>query len=447
MESPVKPADIEKQSLVLGFIPLSDCAPLVIALEKGFFARHGLHVHLSKETSWSNIRDKLAFGILDGAQTLATLPITSTLGIGPILKPTVTALSLDLNGNAITVSESLYQEMLRGDTNAMQETPITARALKVVVENRQAGQRKLRFAVVFPTSTHAYELRYWMASAGINPELDIEIVVIPPPQMVNALRRGEIDGYCVGEPWSQQAVKEGLGRVLVSKYEIWNNSPEKVFAVNEEWAEQNPVTHQAVLLALIEACRWVDMPENRHEVSSILAKPKYVNAPEEVIRMSMLGTFQYAQKEFPRSMPDFNVFHRYSANFPWRSHALWLLSQMIRWGHVSECSNIHELAARVYRPDVYRQVANAIGIHSPQEDYKMEGIHQSTWQLDGLLMGADRFFDGKVFSPRDIPGYLGQFEVNAIRMNAEQLRKCCRPGAAEENYTLGTDAAHRSPGV
>lgn len=416
------PALLEKPDLVLGFVPLSDCAPLVVAQEKGFFDRYGLQVTLSKETSWANVRDKVAFGILDAAQMLATMPIASSLGIGPIEKPMLTALSLDLNGNAITVSEALYQRLQATDPAGIQGRPVTARALKALIDaDRKAGAEPLTFAVVFPTSTHNYELRYWMASAGIDPDRDIRLVVVPPPQMVTALRAGQIDGCCVGEPWNQVAVREGLGRVLVTKYELWNNSPEKVLGVSEEWALQNPYTHQALLMALIEAAQWVDRPENRIEVVELIAQPRFVNAPRDIVRTSMLGTFQYARTEFPRALPDFNVFHRYSANFPWRSHALWFLTQMIRWGQVDRAIDMRAVAEQVYRPDLYRSAAEALGIVAPRSDYKDEGRHATDWEMDGIVLGPDLFFDGRAFDPNDPVAYLIGFDVADRAASSQEL--------------------------
>ena len=415
---------LEKPQVTLGFIPLSDCAPLVIAQEKGFFGKHGVEVRLSKETSWANLRDKLSFGMLDGAQMLASMPIAMSAGVGPIKKPVINALTLDLNGNAITVSEALHQRMLEADPDAMSASPMSAHALKTVLEtDREAGREPLTFAVVFPTSTHNYELRYWMAAAGIDPDVDVRLVVIPPPQMVDALRSGEIDGYCVGEPWNELAVREGLGRVLITKYELWNNSPEKVFGVTEEWAAQNPNTLQALQMALLEACQWVDQPQNRLEVAQIIAQPIYVNAPEDVVRMSMLGTFQYARNEFPRSLPDFNVFHRYAANFPWVSHAMWLITQMLRWGQIDQPVDIRDLARRVYRTDLYRTAAQALGIDVPANECKREGEHDDDWQFGTTRLGADRFFDGRVFDPDNPVGYLNEFEIENLAVSLPGLEQ------------------------
>ncbi len=419
-------ANLEKTELTLGFIPLTDCAPLVVAKEKGYFQKYGLNVTLSKETSWANIRDKVALGILDGAQMLAGMPLAMSLGIGPMAKPMVTAFSMDLNGNAITVSNALYEKMQAVAPEAMKERPLSARALKQVIDqNKKAGGDPLTFAMVFPYSTHNYELRYWMAAAGIDPDNDVRLVVVPPPQMVGQLEKGTIDGYCVGEPWNAQAVQAGLGHTLITKYEIWNNSPEKVLGVTQEWAEQYPNTHRALLMALLEASRWLDDLQHRLEATAMIARSIYVNAPEHVVRMSMTGTFQYAANEMPRALPDFNVFYRYAANFPWRSHALWFISQMVRWGQVTEVVDMRAVAEEVYRPDIFRDAAEALGLLCPSIDYKLEGRHDSNWKLHegngSLLMGSDRFLDGRSFDPSNPLDYLRAFEVHHLAIGLDEL--------------------------
>jgi len=442
MNTALNPTQLEKTDLVLGFIPLTDCAPLVVAKEKGCFERYGLNVTLSKETSWANIRDKVALGILDGAQMLAGMPLAMSLGIGPMAKPMVTAFSMDLNGNAITVSNALYEKMQAIAPGAMKERPLTARALKKVIEeNSKAGGAPLTFAMVFPYSTHNYELRYWMAAAGIDPDNDVRLVVVPPPQMVGQLERGTIDGYCVGEPWNAQAVQAGLGHTLITKYEIWNNSPEKVLGVTQEWAEQYPNTHRALLMALLEASRWLDEPHNRLEASQLIARPVYVNALEHVVRMSMTGTFQYAASEMPRALPDFNVFNRYSANFPWRSHAIWFLSQMVRWGQLTEAVDLHAVAEEVYRPEIYREAAAALGLTSPGIDYKLEGSHAATWKRhegsESLLMGPDRFLDGRNFDPSRPLEYLRGFDIHHMSITLDQLA-ACNPASHSDDQALPT---------
>ena len=402
---------LEKERITLGFIPLTDCAPLVIAKEKGWFAEQGLDVTLSKETSWSNIRDKVAIGVLDGAQMPAPMVLAASAGLGPFKKPMVTALSLDLNGNAITVSDALYRRMREIAPQQMVDHQGSAAALKQLIELERSGEHNpITLATVFPHSTHSYQLRYWAASVGLDPDRDLRLVVIPPPQMPRALEEGRIDGFCAGEPWNEVAVKSGIGRVLITGYEIWNNAPEKVLGVTEEWAEQNPETHQALIEAILQAARWMDMAENRDEVVEIIARGIYVNAPADVVRMSMTGTFQYSADEAARNLPDFNVFHRYAANFPWRSHAVWILSQMARWGELVQPLDFHRLAESVYRCDVYRAAARSLNIAAPLDDYKSEGSHAEAWQIPAdqgeLTMGRDRFVDGQLFDPADPLGYL-----------------------------------------
>lgn len=419
---------LEKTSLTLGIIPLTDCAPLVVAAEKGYFKRHGLNVTISKEASLANIRDKVSIGELDGAHMLAGMPIAATLGIGAVAKPTVTAFSMDLNGNAITVSNELYERMLAADPKSMQERPLSARALKKVIDGDKAdGKGPMTFAMVFPVSTHNYQLRYWMAAAGIDPDQDIRLIVIPPPQMVANLRAKNIVGYCVGEPWNERAVQEGLGRTLVTSYEIWNNNPEKVVGVTLEWAEKYPNTHRAMVRALIEAAAWMDKPDNRREVVELIAQKSYVNAPVDVVKMSMTGTFQYAGKETARPLPDFNVFSRYAANYPWRSHASWFLTQMYRWNQLDRPIDIRRTAAMIYRPDIYRAAAKELGAPCPNGDYKVEGVHGGKWTLSDasapIEMGPDRFFDGMTYDPARLIDYLNGFAVSHQKVPMDALAK------------------------
>jgi nitrate/nitrite transport system substrate-binding protein len=318
----------------------------------------------------------------------------------------VTALSLGLNGNAITVSEALYRRMAEADP----ANPASAHALAgVIAADRAAARPPLTFATVFPYSSHSYQLRYWLATAGIDPDRDVRIVVVPPPQMAASLARGQLDGFCVGEPWNGMAVADGSGRVVTTGYAIWNNAPEKVLGVTEEWAEQNPVTHRAVVTALLQAAIWLDEPANRAEAAALLARSVYVNAPEAVLRAGLIGPFRCGPDDV-RALPDFHVFHRYAANFPWRSHALWLLAQMVRWGQLPRGTDLHAAAAAVYRPALYREAAAALGIAAPAVDLKGEGLHAAGWTLETptapIPMGADRLLDGDLFDPQDVDGYL-----------------------------------------
>ena len=419
---------LEKTDLTLGIIPLTDCAPLVIAHEKGYFAKHGIKSQISKEASWANIRDKVSIGALDGAHMLAGMPIASSLGIGAIKKPTITSYSLDLNGNGITVSNELYDRMVEADPEAMAERPLSARALKKVIDaDKAAGKNAMTFAMVFPVSTHNYEIRYWMADAGIDPDKDVRLIVIPPPQMVANLTARNIDGYCVGEPWNERAVIAGIGKTLITNHEIWNNNPEKVVGVNLDWAEKNPNTHMAMIRALVEAAQWMDQPENRLEVVEIISRKSYVNAPVDVVKMSKTGTFRYAIDEEPRPLPDFNVFYRYAATFPWRSHAVWFMSQMVRWGQIEEPLDIVKAASEIYRPDIYREAVKGLGIPVPTIDMKTEGTHAEGWTLEEatspIAMGPDRFFNGDVFNPGKVLSYIDGFEVKNLAFAMDELSK------------------------
>lgn len=410
---PVDPSRLEKPQLDLGFIPLTDCAPLVAAHELGFFERYGLDVTLHREPTWSSIRDKVAFGLLDAAHMLAPMPIAATLGIDGVAQPMITAMSLGLNGNAITVSNELHARMIDADANMLALRHRSAGALKKVIEaNRRAGCKPLTFATVFPVSSHNYQLRYWMASAGIDPDRDVRLVIVPPPQMIDRLAAGQIDGYCVGEPWNEMAVHHRLGHVVLTGYELWNNSPEKVLGVTAEWAAENSRTHMALVASLIDAARWIDQPDHRLRVACMLAKPQYVGAPLDVVKMSMMGTFVDHAGAEPRPVPDFNVFYRYAATFPWRSHAVWFMTQMARWGQIARNAPFAEIARRVYRPDIYRAAAATLDVDCPPTDYKTEGRYDLPHDpAEGPTLGPDRFMDRHEFDPTHPLNYLDSFPI------------------------------------
>lgn len=411
----------------LGFIPLTDCAPLVVARELGLFSQEGLQVELSREPSWANVRDKVMLGALDGAQMLAGMPVASQLGITALRKPLTTALSLGLNGNAITVSRKLFGTLIEAGLDDTQR-PISARALRPVIEaRRSSGLEPLTFAVVYPVSSHNYELRYWLAEGGIDPEHDVRIVVIPPPQMVSQLRAGKIDGFCVGEPWNSVAVRGDHGHVLITSHQLWAHKPEKVLGVTEDWAERNPEVHRKLVRALMRAGAWLDEPDNRLEAAALLARPEYVGIAAEVLHLPLSGHMVYDPGGAPHPHPDFNVFHRHAAMFPWRSHAMWFMTQMLRWGQLERAENLASAAARAYRPELYRQLAAELGWFYPTIDDKPEGLNAGPWTLaqarpEPLPMGADRFFDDRRFDPADPIGYLASFEVNSLRVPLAALR-------------------------
>lgn len=370
--------DVEKDELKFGFIKLTDMAPLAIAYEKGYFEDEGLFVTLEPQANWKVLLDRVITGDLDGAHMLAGQPLAATIGFGTKAH-IVTPFSMDLNGNGITVSNEIWDLMkphLEMDADGKPVHPIKADALKKVVDGFKAEGRPFNMGMVFPVSTHNYELRYWLASGGIHPgfysptdvsgqiNADALLSVTPPPQMPATLEAGTIDGYCVGEPWNQAAVFKGIGVPVITDYEIWKNNPEKVFGLTKEFTEENPNTTLALTKALIRAAQWLDENDNanRMEAVEILARSEYVGADAEVIANSMTGTFEY-EKGDKRDVPDFNVFFRYFATYPYYSDAVWYLTQMRRWGQIAEPKSdvwFDEVARSVYLPDIYLQAAQML---------------------------------------------------------------------------------------
>ena len=400
--------------LRLGFIPLVDCAPLAVARETGLFAAEGLNVTLSREASWANVRDKVQAGLLDGAHMLGPMTLAASLGVGGERVPMIAPLSLNLNGSAITVSTSLAREMRALDPEAMSARPRAARALaRAIQARRDRGDRPLAFATVFPFSMHNYELRWWMAEAGVDPDRDLRLTITPPPRMAARLRSGEVDGFCVGAPWNAVAVSQGAGEVLAHASELWRAGPDKVLGVTADWAARNPDVLRALLRALLRAQAWADAPENRDALVELLARAEYVDAPAEVIRLSFDGASSAAE-----APGDHIVFHRYAAGFPWLSHAGWFLAQMLRWGQIDPAVDIPAAARGVYRPDLYRAAASEIAAPAPLIDEKLEGAHAAPWMLDEagapIPMPADSFFDGRVFDLAQARRYAASFDVGRL---------------------------------
>ncbi len=411
---------LEKQKLKLGYIPLSDCAPLIVAKEKGFFEEQGLDVSLSREQSWASIRDKVGLGVLDGAQMLASMPVAARLGVTGPRMDIVTAFVMDLNGNAITLSNQLYEALVASDPDAAFSPLAASQALHWVIKANQHHERpKYRLGVVFPASTQNYELRYWLACGGTNPDTDVDIVVIPPQEMVTHLKSGDIDGYCVGEPWNTVAVKGGLGHIVATKYELWNNSPEKVFAVDKRWSEQNPQSHRAVIRALMKACSWLDQSENRLIAAELLAHRGYIDQDLETLALSLCGILQRHPNCDPVDAPDFHVFNRYSANFPWLNHAEWFIAEMYRWGQLNVPVSIASTAEQVYLPELYREIATEVGVPCPAINRKTEG-NLSPHMLKNFAphLGPNQFIDGKRFDVGKVMSYLEQQDLNQATLFA-----------------------------
>jgi len=415
--------DLEKDELKLGFIKLTDMAPLAIAYEKGYFEDEGLYVTLEPQANWKVLLDRVITGELDGAHMLAGQPLAATIGYGTKAH-IVTPLSMDLNGNGITVSNEVWaamKEHIEIDADGKPIHPIKASALKPVVDSYNNAGKPFNMGMVFPVSTHNYELRYWLASGGIHPgfysssdtsgQIDAEafLSVTPPPQMPSTLEAGTILGYCVGEPWNQQAVAKGIGVPVITDYQIWKNNPEKVFGLSREFVDENPNTTLALTKAMIRAAQWLDENENanRMDAVDILSMPEYVGADPEVIGASMTGTFEF-EKGDVRDIPDFNVFFRYYATYPFYSDAVWYLTQMRRWGQIDEHKSdewYDETARSVYLPDVYLEAARML---------VEEGMVQETdfpWDTDGYREPTNEFIDGITYDGRDPNGYLESLEI------------------------------------
>lgn len=331
----------------LGFIALIDCAPFVIAKEKGFFLEQGVDVTLSKEASWASIRDKVAFNLLDGAHMLASMPLASTLGVGTVRSAMQTSFTVSHNGNGITVGNDLYDRMQAEAASA--DELRNAKALKAVIEKDR--ERVLRFAIVYPYSSHNYQLRDWLARADIDPDKDVQIIVVPPTKMTEYLQQGEIDGYCVGEPWNSLAVEQDIGHMIVTGYEIWGSTPEKVLGVNAQWANQNPQIHHGIIRALDNACAWVQNTDNTDELLSILSAPDYLNCTEEQLRYGFSEIKPKGKFDWP--MEAYQTFSGESINYPSPNYALWVVSQMLRWQQLARPMQLIETINQVYRQDIF----------------------------------------------------------------------------------------------
>jgi nitrate/nitrite transport system substrate-binding protein len=416
----------EKEELKFGFIKLTDMAPLAIAYEKGFFEDEGLYVTLEAQANWKVLLDRVIDGQLDGAHMLAGQPLGATMGYGT-KADIITAFSMDLNGNAITVSNSVWKEMKKNipHVDGKPVHPIKADSLKPVIESYKDAGKPFKMGMVFPVSTHNYELRYWLAAGGIHPgyyaphkgdtsgqiDADALLSVTPPPQMPATMEAGTIDGYCVGEPWNQQAVFKGIGVPVVTDYEIWKNNPEKVFGVSKTWAEKNPNTHIRVVKAMIRAAQWLDEGNNanRPEAVKILAKSNYVGADYDVIANSMTGTFEY-EKGDKRDVPDFNVFFRHNATYPYYSDAIWYLTQMRRWGQISETKSddwYKDLAKKVYRPDIYAIAAKELIKEGKVKAKDFPEFSSET----GFRSPQKHFIDNIVYDGTQPNVYLDKFSI------------------------------------
>jgi NitT/TauT family transport system ATP-binding protein len=393
--------------ITAGFLPLLDSALLVIAKEKGFAEDEAVELALVREVSWANIRDRLAVSHYDVAHMLAPMPIACNLGLTPLAPRMIAPMALGLGGNAVTVSHALWQEMQACGATDDLDAGRNGRALKTVVDSRVDAP--LRFAVVHPHSGHNYELRYWLAACGIDPDHDVEITILPPPDMADALGIRRIDGYCVGEPWNTAGVLRGHGHLATVKAAIWKSSPEKVLGANAQWAEDHPHALAALLRALYRAAVWCSIPDNRHELATILARPAYIGCPVDWLLPALSGNLQIAEDK-TAIVTDFFVPQAKAATFPWQSHALWFYTQMVRWGQVAHNSQNETIARNTYRPDLYRSALKPLGVPLPGASAKVEGALRQETPVGstgaGLVLGPDGFFDGSLFDPDRIEDYI-----------------------------------------
>lgn len=384
-----------------GFIPLVDASVLIAAAEFGFAKKEGLTLDLVKDVSWANVRDRLAFRQFDIAHMLSPMPVASMLGLGSNPSPTIAPFSLGRGGNAITLSIRLFERMcevsgISETAGALENAQALAKVLQVIKER---GEPLPTLGMTYPFSSHNYEFRYWLAAGGIDPDRDVKLIVVPPPLTSDALAAGAIDGFCVGAPWNMVASGRGVGRIVAAKQDIWPSAPEKVIGMRPEWAESHPETVSRLIVALDAAARWCDDAENHDALAEALADPRFIAAPVDIIRHVLAGEFSLDAKGNRRVIADYFTFHRDFANYPRPNHALWIYSQMIRWGQTTFSEAGLNAAKRAYRPDLYRK---ALGIGPDDADIGLEGDRE-----------GDRFMDGHVFDPSNIPAYVEKFAVRS----------------------------------
>lgn len=377
-----------KPTLDLGFVALTDAAPLIIAKVHGEFEAEGLDVSLHREVSWATIRDKVAAGVHQGAHMLAPLAIATTLGVGSAPAALTVPMSLNSGGASLGVSTQLAVEMGK----------ITPHGLaQAVAARRVAGKPAISFAVVFPFSMHNYMLRFWAASAGVDPDTDIRITVAPPTAIAARLRSGEIDGFCVGAPWSLVCETDSGARIALESTDFWSCAPDKVLALSSVWADREPQQALALVRAVARAARWADDSTNHAVLTDLLCRREWLDAPREAVARS-LQQIRFA---------------RHAALHPWRSHATWIASQMLRWGQIS--ASQLQSAPACYHPDLFRMCAGDAGLEAPTDDSKVEGTHAEPWSMastkGSVSMPADLILREGPFDPEHALAYAARFAI------------------------------------
>jgi len=377
----------ETSNIKFGMIALTDCSPIVIAHEKGLFRKYGINSTVSKGANWAAIRDSLSNGDIQATHMLLGMPIASTMGLlGSPKKPMIIPWILNRNGQSITLKADLKRKVAADP-----------KALKPLVEEAKKAGEPMNFAMTFPPGTHAMWMRYYLGAGGINPDKDVALITIPPPQMVANMNVGKMDGYCVGEPWNARAVIEGIGFTSLNTQDIWKDHPEKVCAFTAEFADQNPRTVKAVLKALHEASVWLDKMENRPEQSEIVSKATYINCPPDIILGRLQGHYDFGDGRKTED-PNYMIFSDRNCNYPQPKYAKWFLSQYRRWGMVEGAPDYQGIAKEVMRTDLYEEAMKEIG-------YKHGGLNND----------PETLFDGKTFDPAKGEEYAMSFEVHSMK--------------------------------
>ncbi|TAK16705.1 MAG: nitrate transporter [Rhizorhabdus sp.] len=396
--------------LAVAFLPLTDSAPLIVAREKGFAAEAGIDLLLHKTTSWATVRDMLVYGQVQGAHMLAPLAIAVTLGLSQHPAALSAPFKLNLNGNALAMSTE-FAAALDPDPAKRIDDPVGAAHDFATAIGLH--RRKPVIGIVHRYSSHALMLRYWLGFAGIDPDRDLALRVLPPSLMVEALRSGEIDGFIAGEPWSSVAVAAGLAEIVAVGSRIWRRGVEKLIAFRTDWMESHPETVDRFLVAMARAAAWSDDPVNRTELAELLERPAYVGQPAATILPAIEGRLLLRPGTEPAAIDDFMIFAGEAANFPWRSQALWIYSQLVRWKMVEPGPEAERKAAEVFRSDIFRRALADAALPMPGASMKVEGSLSNPLPVGtssgSLTLGPDRFFDGRIFDPSRIPEYLAGF--------------------------------------
>ncbi len=404
---------LEQKRLRIGYMPTLDAATLIIAQCRGFFAEEGLEVQLSRQTSWQRARQGLANRDLDAAHMPGTAPLSAHLGMDGLALPLRTAVVLALGGSSFGLHASVVDDLQPWLPSRGPITPqrTLAALARLVTQRREQGEPKLRFAVTDLSSTGSYDLRYCLAGAGIDPVLDVELVPITPGRVLKSLRGQHYDGAWLDEPYGSLAADEGLVRLMFSKHAFWNHSLAKVLAVPERLAKHYPRTHRALLRAVLCAAAWLE--EHREEALELIAGRQGLDLEARYLQ-SLLSGIDTAAGRHPADI----VFSASAGNFPWYSQAVWYLGQMIRWGDYAQALDFKKTAQAVFLPKHFREAARDLQLPYPSIGYKNEGEHAAEWLLEEasepMLLGADLFYDQRIYKPRQTMKYLNGLEISHI---------------------------------